>query len=119
LPDTPYVELSSTGEAEFRMLAVDPAAQSRSAGEALVRACLARAVELGCRGVVTCARSISATVHRLYARLRFVRTPERDWLPLPGEICSPCARTCRADLTDQTSLTDRPAVPRSMPSSSS
>jgi hypothetical protein len=27
LPDTPYVELSSTGEAEFRMLAVDPPAR--------------------------------------------------------------------------------------------
>jgi hypothetical protein len=81
---------------------------------------VARAVELGCRGLVICARSMSATAHRLYARLGFVRTPKRDWLPLPGESCSPCAWTCRADLTDQTSLTDRPAVPeRSMPSSSS
>jgi len=52
LPGTPYAELSNPGEAEFRMLAVDPAAQGRGAGAALVRACVARATELGCRAVV-------------------------------------------------------------------
>jgi ribosomal protein S18 acetylase RimI-like enzyme len=84
LPGTPYAELSALGEAEFRMLAVDPANQGRGAGEALVRACVARAVQLGCRAVVICARSFSAPAHRLYARLGFVRTPERDWMPVPG-----------------------------------
>jgi len=47
LPGTEYAELSGPGEAEFRMLAVDPAAQGRGAGEALVRACLERARALG------------------------------------------------------------------------
>jgi ribosomal protein S18 acetylase RimI-like enzyme len=84
LPGTRYSELSRPGEAEFRMLAVDPAAQGRRVGEALVRACLARAVELGCVAVVICARDFSAPAHRLYDRLGFVRTPELDWSPVAG-----------------------------------
>uniref|UniRef100_UPI000E3D3A40 GNAT family N-acetyltransferase n=1 Tax=Allorhizocola rhizosphaerae TaxID=1872709 RepID=UPI000E3D3A40 len=46
-PGSSYAEVSRPGEAEFRMLAVAPEAQRRGAGEALVRACLARARELG------------------------------------------------------------------------
>ncbi len=84
LPGTRYAELSAPGEAEFRMLAVDPAAQGRGVGEALARACVARAIELGCRGVVICARSFATSAQRLYARLGFVRAPELDWSPLPG-----------------------------------
>lgn len=84
LPDTPFAEVSRSDEAEFRMLAVDPAAQGRGVGEALVRACLDRARGLGCRAVVICVRSFSAPAHRLYARLGFVREPDRDWSPLPG-----------------------------------
>lgn len=37
-PGSDYSELSRPGEGEFRMLAVDPAAQGRGVGEALVRA---------------------------------------------------------------------------------
>ncbi|MFJ6198314.1 GNAT family N-acetyltransferase [Micromonospora sp. NPDC092111] len=82
---SPYAELAGPGEAEFRMLAVDPAAQGRGAGAALVRACLSRAVAQGCTAVVICVRSgFADTAHRLYAGLGFVRTPERDWSPLPG-----------------------------------
>jgi ribosomal protein S18 acetylase RimI-like enzyme len=99
LPGTAYAELSAPGEAEFRMLAVDPAAQGRGVGEALARACVARAVELGCRAVVICTRSFSAPAHRLYARLGFVRTPERDWSPVAGvELLA-----LRLELTDQVS----------------
>jgi ribosomal protein S18 acetylase RimI-like enzyme len=78
-----YAELAGPGEAEFRMLAVDPAAQGRGVGEALVRACLDRARRLGCRAVVICTRDRAAAARRLYTRLGFVRTPGRDWSPLP------------------------------------
>jgi ribosomal protein S18 acetylase RimI-like enzyme len=38
-----YAEISRDGEAEFRTLAVDPAAQRRGVAQALVRACAERA----------------------------------------------------------------------------
>lgn len=85
LPGTAYAELSRPGEAEFRMLAVDPAAQGRGVGAALVRACIARARELGCRALTICVRQgYAAAAHRLYAQLGFVRTPELDWSPVDG-----------------------------------
>jgi ribosomal protein S18 acetylase RimI-like enzyme len=83
LPGTPYAELSTDGEAEFRTLAVAPGAQGRGVGEALVRACLDRAAGLGCRAVVICTRDIAAAARRLYARLGFQRIPDRDWSPIP------------------------------------
>ncbi|MFD0821509.1 GNAT family N-acetyltransferase, partial [Micromonospora zhanjiangensis] len=55
LPGSAYAELSRPGEAEFRMLAVAPAAQRRGVGEALVRACRERAEAAGCARLVICA----------------------------------------------------------------
>ncbi|MEU2782647.1 MULTISPECIES: GNAT family N-acetyltransferase [Streptomyces] len=80
----PMADLARPGEAEIRMLAVDRAARGRGAGEALVRACLdrARATE-GCVRVILSSQSAMHSAHRLYERLGFVRTPERDWNPLP------------------------------------
>ncbi|MGB2572217.1 GNAT family N-acetyltransferase [Micromonospora citrea] len=85
LSGTPYAELSGPGEAEFRMLAVDPAAQGLGTGAALVRACVDRAGALGCTAVVICVRDgFAVAAHRLYRRMGFVRTPEKDWSPVPG-----------------------------------
>ncbi|TDC82241.1 GNAT family N-acetyltransferase [Micromonospora sp. KC606] len=85
LPGSPFAELCGFGEAEFRMLAVDPVAQGRGAGEALVRACVDRAVALGCTAVVICVRGgMAEAARRLYERLGFERAPERDWSPAPG-----------------------------------
>jgi ribosomal protein S18 acetylase RimI-like enzyme len=83
-PGSRYAELCGPDEAEFRMLAVDPKVQRRGVGAALVRACVARAHDVGARAIVICARDFTLTAHRLYDRLGFVRTPERDWSPLPG-----------------------------------
>ncbi|MGC5309481.1 GNAT family N-acetyltransferase [Micromonospora zamorensis] len=85
LPGTPFAELSGPGEAEFRMLAVDPGAQGRGVGAALAQACVARAVELGCTALVICVRAgMADSAHRLYSRLGFVRAPEKDWAPAAG-----------------------------------
>lgn len=79
-----WANIAGDGEAEFRMLAVATAARGRSVGEALVRACLERA-----RGTEGCVRMCLSThkamlgAHRIYERLGFVRTPERDWSPVP------------------------------------
>ncbi|CAM5290782.1 MULTISPECIES: GNAT family N-acetyltransferase [Streptomyces] len=80
----PMADIAGPGEAEIRMLAVDRAARGRGAGEALVRACVdrARATE-GCVRVVLSSQRTMHAAHRLYERLGFVRTPERDWNPLP------------------------------------
>ncbi|GLZ76118.1 N-acetyltransferase [Actinorhabdospora filicis] len=82
---TPLTELCEEGEAEFRMLAVDPAAQGRGVGETLVRACVDRARDAGCRALVLCSRSdVAFAAIRLYERLGFTRTPEKDWSPAEG-----------------------------------
>jgi ribosomal protein S18 acetylase RimI-like enzyme len=80
----PMADIARPGEAEIRMLAVAAAARGQGAGEALVRACVdrARAAE-GCRAVVLSTQRTMRAAHRVYERLGFVRTPERDWKPLP------------------------------------
>ena len=84
LPGSPYAELCGPGEAEFRMLAVDPAVQGRGTGAALVEACVARATELGCAALVICVREGHAeSAHHLYRRRGFIRVPELDRTPLP------------------------------------
>ncbi|MGW1782216.1 GNAT family N-acetyltransferase [Streptomyces sp. NPDC002143] len=77
-------DIARPGGAEIRMLAVAREVRGRGAGEALVRACLdrARAAE-GCTAVVLSTQRTMAAAHRIYERLGFVRTPERDWNPLP------------------------------------
>ncbi|MEU4149729.1 GNAT family N-acetyltransferase [Streptomyces sp. NPDC026659] len=81
----PMADIAGADEAEIRMLAVAHAGRGQGAGEALVRACVerARAVE-GCVRVVLSTQPTMRAAHRIYARLGFVRTPERDWNPLPG-----------------------------------
>ncbi|MEV7168651.1 GNAT family N-acetyltransferase [Streptomyces sp. NPDC093224] len=84
-PGSPLADIAGPDEAEFRMLAVDHAARGRGAGEALVRACVERARALsGVTGVVLSTQRSMAGAHRIYARLGFVRTPERDWAPVEG-----------------------------------
>ncbi|KOT32156.1 acetyltransferase [Streptomyces caelestis] len=80
----PMADIAEPGEAEIRMLAVARAGRGRGAGEALVRACVdrARAVE-GCGRVVLSTQRTMRAAHRVYERLGFTRTPERDWNPLP------------------------------------
>ena len=66
------------------MLAVDPAAQGRGVGAALVTACVDRARERGATAIVISSRDFAKSAHRLYQRMGFVRVPELDWSPEPG-----------------------------------
>lgn len=84
LAGTPWAEISRPGEAEFRMLAVDPAAQGRGVGRALVQACLVRASAAGAAATVISTTPRMVTAQRLYESMGFVRTPDRDWSPRPG-----------------------------------
>jgi ribosomal protein S18 acetylase RimI-like enzyme len=84
-PDNRLAEIARDGEAEFRMLAVAPAAQSRGVGRALVEAVVERARREGRDGVAIYTRPSMLAAHRLYAALGFERDPERDWEFAPGE----------------------------------
>jgi ribosomal protein S18 acetylase RimI-like enzyme len=80
----PLREIALDDEAEFRMLAVDPGARGRGAGEALVSECAARARAGGFRALACSSQDRMAAAHRLYARMGFVREPARDWSPVDG-----------------------------------
>ena len=80
----PWAERTGPGEAEIRMLVVDPAARGTGTGTALVSACLDVARQAGCTVVRLSTEPTMTTAHRLYERLGFVRSPEGDWEPVPG-----------------------------------
>ena len=79
----PWRELAGDEEGEFRMLAVDPAAQGRGAGAALVHACIDEARAAGRTRLVLSSATDMTAAHRLYERLGFARAPARDWKPAP------------------------------------
>jgi ribosomal protein S18 acetylase RimI-like enzyme len=79
-----WAQLTVPGEAGFRMLAVVPAVRGLGIGEALVRHCVARAREDGCGTLRLSTEPVMHAAHRIYRRLGFTRTPERDWQPQPG-----------------------------------
>lgn len=77
-------EIARADEAEFRMLAVDPRAQSRGVAQALIEACVDRSRELGLRGLALSTPRANGRAHRLYEWLGFRRDASRDWSPIPG-----------------------------------
>ncbi|MEU9046636.1 MULTISPECIES: N-acetyltransferase [unclassified Kitasatospora] len=81
---TEWADIATPREGEIRMLATDTAARGRGVGEALVRASLARSRELGLAGMAFSTRPEMTAAHRVYERVGFRRTPERDWAPYPG-----------------------------------
>jgi ribosomal protein S18 acetylase RimI-like enzyme len=80
----PLGEIAGPDEAEFRMLAVDPAAQGRGVGAALTRHVLDDSRRRGRTGVVCSSLPAMRAAHRVYERLGFRRAPDRDWSPVPG-----------------------------------
>jgi GNAT superfamily N-acetyltransferase len=79
-----YGEIAREGEAEFRMLAVDPVAQGRGVGAILLAHVLEESRRLGKHGVVCSSQRGMSAAHRVYERAGMRRAPERDWSPLPG-----------------------------------
>lgn len=83
-PGTPYSDVARSGELEFRMLAVSPAARGKGAGSALVRHVLDTAYDRGLAAVVISTEPEMVDARRIYDRNDFVHVPERDWEPAPG-----------------------------------
>ena len=81
---SPFAEHTESPDvAAFRMLVVDPEARGLGVGEALVRWCVQHARAAGVRTLRLSTQTGMAAAGRLYLRLGFVRTPERDWTPEP------------------------------------
>jgi ribosomal protein S18 acetylase RimI-like enzyme len=81
--DGPLREIATAHEAEFRMLAVAPAAGGRGIGTTLVRECAARARAAGRSRLVCSSQPGMAAAHAVYRRLGFTRDPARDWKSIP------------------------------------
>ena len=79
-----WAELARPGEAEMRMLAVSSAARGRGVGRALTSACLDLARRDGCHRFVLSSGPRMTAAHRMYEGMGFVRSPERDWSPVPS-----------------------------------
>jgi GNAT superfamily N-acetyltransferase len=78
----PLGEIARADETEFRMLAVDPAAQGRGVGLALMQRIIDES--RGRSGIVCSTQPVMRSAHRVYERLGFRRDPQRDWSPMPG-----------------------------------
>ena len=83
-PGSPWREIGRDDEGEFRMLAVDPAAQGAGVGTALARLCEEHAREDGATGMALSSLAVMTDAHRIYTRLGYSREPGRDWSPMPG-----------------------------------
>jgi ribosomal protein S18 acetylase RimI-like enzyme len=85
VPDasSPWAEMLEEDESSLRMLAVDPAAQGRGVGGALLDACVERARALDRSGLFLHSTPWMQAAHRLYEKAGFVRLPDRDWTPAP------------------------------------
>lgn len=81
---SPWREIGADDEAEFRMLAVDPAAQGRGVGSALMDLVVRRAEEDGMAAIVLSSLAEMTAAHRIYTRQGFARVPARDWSPVDG-----------------------------------
>ena len=79
LPGSSWQEIAGADEAELRILAVEPAQQRQGIGSALVRASIEH--RAGCTALVLSSAAWMHAGHRLYERLGFHHTPERDWQP--------------------------------------
>jgi ribosomal protein S18 acetylase RimI-like enzyme len=80
--DGPLREIGTPDEAEFRMLAVDPAAGGRGIGTRLVQECIDRSRAAGRARIVCSSQPGMVAAHAVYRRLGFVRDPARDWSPV-------------------------------------
>lgn len=119
-PGTPWSEISQPGEAEFRMLAVEPASQGRGIGRRLVAECLDRTARAGATATVISTVPTMTAAQRMYERMGFVRTPDRDWAPRPGvdlityrRYITSSPRSRKMSPTDRTAALDGDSTPAS------
>ncbi|MBH0781399.1 GNAT family N-acetyltransferase [Nocardia bovistercoris] len=84
-PGTVYADVARPGEIEFRMLAVSKAVRGLGVGTALVRKVIEIGAAEGFAAVVLTTMPAMVDARRIYDRLGFVATPERDWRTDAGD----------------------------------
>ncbi|MGA1838926.1 GNAT family N-acetyltransferase [Herbiconiux sp. 11R-BC] len=97
-PGTPESRLATTGEAELRLLVVDPSRQRSGAGAALVRACIAEARRWGANAVVLDTGSLNSAAQRLYERTGFDRLTDRPVEPYAPDAPAPLVYRLALDI---------------------
>ena len=83
---SPWRELGTSADGEFRVLAVSPTARGRGIGAAMVQHCLDLARTSGHTRMVLSTLPEQYGAHRIYERLGFTRDPDSDWSPKPGTL---------------------------------
>jgi ribosomal protein S18 acetylase RimI-like enzyme len=83
-PEDAMAQYLHDGEAEIRMLAVNPACHGRGVGRALTLACLQRARAAGRRRMVLHTGNWMPAAKHLYEALGFERQRAIDFSPAPG-----------------------------------
>ena len=82
-----YAGLStSVGWPEVRLLAVAPAVRRRGVGTALMEECQQHAQRMGATVLGLHTMDMMQAAIRMYERMGFVRTPERDFSPVEGVL---------------------------------
>lgn len=69
--------------ANFRLLAVGPAARGRGAGRVLTEECIRRARAAGRDALGLHTTGLMQVARAMYERMGFVRAPDLDFLPVP------------------------------------
>jgi GNAT superfamily N-acetyltransferase len=82
----PYSERTEPGTAVIRMLVTARSARGAGVGTALVEAAVAQARADGCVVLRLSTQASMTAAHRVYERLGFARTPDRDWRPEPDVL---------------------------------
>lgn len=77
-PESSMRHLARPGEREFRLLAVGSEGRGQGAGQALVQACIDRSTAAHAQALVLWTQPTMLAAQRLYERLGFQRTPDRD-----------------------------------------
>jgi ribosomal protein S18 acetylase RimI-like enzyme len=80
-----FADIAAGAEAEIRMLATAAESRGLGIGQALVLDCVRRARQDKRPALVLSTKPEMTAAQRLYARLGFQRTPERDWEYAPGK----------------------------------
>ncbi|WP_040811212.1 GNAT family N-acetyltransferase [Nocardia concava] len=78
-PGTPFADIARPGELEFRMLAVSKRARGLGVGTALMNRVIETARAESFDAVVLTTMPTMQDARRMYDRLGFQHTPDRDW----------------------------------------